>query len=223
MSRPLEKFKAIELRLKGMSYSEIKSRLNISKSTLSNWLAPYPLSSQRIKELRDFNPQRIEKSRNTKAKKRANRLNAVYKRVSADIRKLTKRELFIAGTFLYWGEGSKSERTTTGLSNTDPAVLVFFLKWLELFSVDFRKISATLHLYRDMDEKKEINFWKSKLKLPVGAFRKSYIKQSTLKGLTYKGGFGHGTCNIRVYNRDLTEYVHSAIKYVSSCEFNDRM
>ena len=113
------------------------------------------------------------------------------------------------------GEGSKSERGTTGLSNTDPAVLKVFLKWLKLLGVDSKKINITLQLYIDMNINKEIKFWSEQLALPAHLFKKPYVKKSTLSGLTYKRGFGHGTCNIRVYNRDLAEHVHMAMKYIA--------
>ena len=218
MARIKDKEKAIKLRLEGFSYSQIKSEMNLSKSTLSNWLSNYPLSPEKIRELRDLNPRRIENCRNTKAKKVSERLDKVYTKAASDILVLNKRELFVAGLFLYWGEGSKSERTTTGLSNTDPAMLRFFLKWLYLMGVSQKKLNIVLQLYVDMDVNKEINFWSKELDLPRNLFKRCYIKGSTLSGLTYKRGFGHGTCNIRVYNRDLAEYVHASMKYIGSKE-----
>lgn len=215
MARRKDKEKAIKLRLKGFSYSQIKEKMGLSKSTLSNWLSAFPLTEERIRELRDWNPRKIERCRNTKAEKRRKRLDSVYENVSKKIARLNNRDLFIAGIFLYWGEGSKSEKTTTGLSNTDPSMLIFFLKWLRFMKVDLKKVSVTLHLYSDMDCQKEISFWKKVLKLPSVCFKKAYIKKSKFSGLTYKNGFGHGTCNIRVYNRDLAEYIHMAMKYLA--------
>ena len=76
-----KKEKVLAMRLKGMSYSQIKSEIKVSKSTLSLWLQKYPLSEKRIRELRDWNPQRIEKCRITKENKRnlfANKHEVVY-------------------------------------------------------------------------------------------------------------------------------------------------
>jgi len=42
---------AVALRLAGYSYSQIKDKLKVSKSTLSGWLDKYPLTPQGIKEL----------------------------------------------------------------------------------------------------------------------------------------------------------------------------
>ncbi len=219
MARPQDKEQAIKLRLQGLSYSQIKAEMGLHKSTLSGWLREYPLSNEQIKMLRDFSPQRIEKCRNTKAKKVKDRHDSVYSKVISDIGMLSKRDIFIAGFFLYWGEGSKSEKATTGLSNTDPAMVRFFIKWIQLLNVDNKKLHVTLQLYTDMDIEKEIIFWSKELALSKELFRKPYVKKSTLAGLTYKRGFGHGTCNIRIFNRDLAEYVHMAMKRLSVMDF----
>jgi hypothetical protein len=65
MVKRILKEKAFELRKESISYSEIKTKLTFIKSTLSIWLRDLPLSSQRIKELRDNSPKRIERYRNT--------------------------------------------------------------------------------------------------------------------------------------------------------------
>src|SRR3989344_3183192 len=103
MARKKDKQKVLAMRAKGMSYSQIKEKIKISKSTLSAWLKDLPLSEKRIKELRDNNPIRIEKFRNTMRAKKEIRLGKVYKKVASDICDLSKRDLFLAGLFLYWG------------------------------------------------------------------------------------------------------------------------
>lgn len=96
--------KVLEMRKRGMSYSQIRAEVRVSKSTLSHWLKDIPLSEERIRELRDFSAIRIEKCRNAKAEKKQSRLDAVYEKVSSNIGKLTDREIFLCGIFLYWGE-----------------------------------------------------------------------------------------------------------------------
>jgi hypothetical protein len=213
MARPDDKNKAIKLRLKGYSYSQIKNTLGISKSTLSGWLAPYPLSEERLIELKD-DPKRVERYRNTMAQKRADRLDLVYKKVEKDIGKLTDREIFITGLFLYWGEGFKADNCTTSISNTDPKVIKFFLKWLYLMGIDKKDIFFKLQLYSDMNVENEISFWLEQLGLPKSCLRGCRIKESRLIDLTYKNGFGHGTCNLGVYNRDTKEYITTSLRYI---------
>lgn len=215
MARRIDKEKAIKLRQKGMSYSQIKSELGISKSTLSSWLENMPLSEDRIKELRDFNPIRIERCRNTKLKHKQERLDKVFLKASKDIGTLNKRELFLSGLFLYWGEGTKTSNYVTAFTNTDPSMTRFFIKWITVcFGVDKEKLSVRLHLYKDMSVRESTNFWVKNLGIKLSQFKKPYIKESKLSDLTYKTGFGHGTCNIILHNRDIKEYIKESLNYL---------
>jgi hypothetical protein len=213
MARDKDRIKAVTLRKSGMSYSQIKVKLGISKSTLSGWLYKYPLSPERLKELRDNSQIRIEKYRETMRKKRQKKVEDAYCRVSKDISKLNKRDIFLGGLFLYWGEGSKTLNSATmGVSNTDPAVIKFFLAWLSIFEIDKSKVSLTLQLYSDMDEDREINFWSKELSVKKNQFRKCYMKKSSTKDISYKREFIHGTCNARIYSQNLNHYVLMGVK-----------
>ena len=216
MARLKDKAKAIQLRKKGMSYGQIKNSLGISKSTLSGWLYDLPLSEKRIRELRDHNPMRIERCRNTKLKTRQNRLSNVFENVSKDIGKLSKRECFIAGLFLYWAEGGKTKNCTTVLTNTNPNMIKFFIRWLENLGVDKKKLKVNLHLYSDMNVKKQIDYWSKFLKLNTSQFRKPYIKESKQTNITYRNGYGQGTCCLIYDNRDISEYIKQGLKYIES-------
>lgn len=206
--------KAVELRLKGMSFSMIKNLLGISKGTLSAWLQDYPLSEKRIRELRDHNQIRIEKTRETKASKKKERLRLVYEQAHTTLGTLTDREVLIAGIFLYWGEGGKTKPYTTTLSNTDPAVLIFFLHWLSLLGVSKDTVKVRLQLYADMEKDKELSYWSTVLELPKTSFRAPYIKISNRMNLTYKQRFFHGTCNIMYDDRDIAESVQANLEAV---------
>ncbi|MDD4994538.1 MAG: helix-turn-helix domain containing protein [Candidatus Pacebacteria bacterium] len=216
MARFRDRQKAIILRKRGMSYSQIKKVLKVEKSTLSTWLKDYPLSETRIRQLRDWSEQRIEKCRETKRKKKEKRLEDFYQEQKRIITPLNKRELYLAGLFLYWGEGAKSRMVELSISNTDPSIIQFFLFWLtKSLLVPRRKIKVALHLYKDMDVDEEIHFWSNILKISPKQFYKPYIKESTLKSVNHKGGFGHGTCNIRVSGARLTEKILMSLKVIS--------
>ena len=188
-----------------MSYSQIKETLGISKSTLSVWLSDMPLSKTRLDELQR-NELVIEKIRASKLKTRTKRLHSVKKEVLQLLTPLSKREFLIAGFFLYWAEGGKTTAYTATLSNTDPRMIRAFIKWLHLLDASIDKMYIRLHLYVDMDETKEIDYWSEELKISKMHFRKSYIKKSKLSDLTYISR-GHGTCNVIMPGRDIAEYI----------------
>jgi hypothetical protein len=213
----LKKKQALEFRRQGMSFSAIREQLGVSKSTLSVWLKDMPLSREQINALRAFSSKRIERFRNTMRMKREARLSDVYAHVVRDIGKITHREIFIAGLFLYWGEGGKTRSYGITFSNTDPNMIRFHLRWLEIPKIPREKIKIRLHLYKDMSVPKETLFWSTHLGLEDRHFIRPYIKQSSMETLTRKG-FGHGTCDVIVDNRDISEYVLQGLRYIA-CKY----
>ncbi len=200
------------MRKQQMSYSQIKMAIGVSKSTLSLWLRDFPLSHERIQELRGSNEGRIEKYRATRRLTKERRLKEVYDRELVNLFPLTKREQYIAGLFLYWGEGGKTQPFEISLGNTNPKLVKFFLLWaINHHGIPKSKIKARLQLYADMNIEQESRFWSKELGLPMNNFRKPYIKATTLRSLTFKG-FGHGTCDLRICHRDCSEKVLMGIK-----------
>lgn len=188
--------RALELRKRGWSYSAIKRELGISKSTASNWLNKYPLSHEQLDKLQFHNEHRIEAFRATMARKKQDLFNAAIRVQQNIIGDLTEKELYLCGLALYWGEGGKTQYSSLSFANTDPRMIKFFLFWLRraIYYPDDH-IRIKVHLYRDMNIQDEMMYWREVTGLGVGHFLKPYIKETTLKGLTYKTR-GHGTCNV---------------------------
>ena len=209
---------AIQLRLEGYTYGQIKRELNLSKSTLSDWLKDLQLTEEQLKKLnksklvsRDI---AIERFRETFRNKRLTRLQKILKEQISATLPLTEKELFIAGLFLYWGEGSKQHGQVL-ISNTNPKVIQFAFYWMiNALKVPKEKIKIALHLYKDMDVKKEMSYWSTSLGIPLDQFRGPYFKKTNREGLTYKS-FGHGTCNIFVSRTVLSEMIAMSIKAIS--------
>lgn len=205
---------ALRLRKQGLSYSQIKNKVNVSKSSLSLWLKDFPLSKDQIDLLRGKNPKRIERFRNTMRIKKEAEQNEAFLKVKKEIGLLSRREKIIAGLFLYWGEGTKAANCTVAITNTDPEALHFFVNWLSLLGVTRKQLRVVLHLYKDMDIHAEMNFWSKHLNIPVLQFRKPYIKNSRFCDITYRSGFSHGTCSVLYLKKDLYLYVMAALKYI---------
>lgn len=207
--------KALELRNQGKSYSQIRSEIGVSKSTLSDWLKKFPLSREQIRLLRDLSEVRIEKYRQTMKLKRENKLNGYFEEEKRRLLPLSERELFLAGLFLYWGEGGKSQRHTVSINNTDPTVIKFALYWMvKCLKIPKGEIHVFLHLYNDMDFLSEIMFWSKELQIPISNFDRPYIKESTRTSLDQKG-FGHGTCGVRTCDTVIKERLMMGIRAVA--------
>ena len=219
MARIIDRQKAIDLRKQGKTYGQIRQELGVSKSTLSDWLSKYPLSERQLILLgnnkKNSRQVAIEKTIIAKQKKHSQRLNDAYQKEKARWKSLTKREIELAAIFLYWGEGAKLVNGPISLNNTDPQVLNFTLYWLTYaLGIPKAKIEVFLHLYKDMDIKKEMEYWSRELKMPLKQFAKPYVKESLRVNLTHKG-FGHGTCGLRVSNILQKEKIMMAIKAIS--------
>ena len=219
MVRVLDRERAIKLRKLGCSYSQIKQKIGISRSTLSGWFSKYPLTPKQQLLLKNnrhrIKEHSIEKGKETKRLKREKRIKAVYDLERKRFFGLSERELLIAGLFLYWGEGKKDIRSYVGISNTDPQLVKFSLYWLvRAMKVNRDKIRISLHLYSDMNVYKEMNYWSKELNIPLNQFIKPYIKKNLKVNLTHKG-FGHGTCNIALSNILLKERVMMSLKAIS--------
>jgi len=215
MARFRDHQQALVLRKQGKSYSQIKKELKVSKSTLSLWLRKYPLSKEQINKLRAWSEIRIEKYRQTMQQKREIRLLNYYKEEKRKWLPLSLKELYLAGLFLYWGEGAKTIRSQVSINNTDPDVLKFSLYWMcAVLKIPKEKIQVYLHLYNDMNMSKEIDFWSKTLNMPKRLFSKPYIKKSKRTDLTQKG-FGHGTCGLRTNNTVMKESILMAIQAIA--------
>lgn len=206
------------MRMKNMSYNEIKKELGVSKSTLSNWLKGLPLDEDDISMVQKRKDRQVERFRNTMKEKKDKRLQIAYLNVSERIGALSDREIFLSGLFLYWGEGGKATKSDTTLSNTNPQMLVFFIEWLRVLGVDRSKLRVAIILYSDMDIEKEMLFWSHILGLPLSQFYRARIKNTKFSSITYKNGFGHGTCMIRYGNQPLWDFIQMGIRRLENMQ-----
>lgn len=215
MTRLKDRHKALELRKQGKSYSQIKQELSLSKSTLSAWLRKYPLSREQIRQLRDISATRIEKFRQTMQRKRQTRFKQCYQEEKEKWLPLSQREFFLAGLFLYWGEGAKGFNSVVSLNNTDPKVIKFFCRWMiEGLGIPKQRIKIILHIYQDMDLEKITNYWSRLLDFPKEQFIKPFVKNSKKIDIDQKG-FGQGTCTLYFYNARLKERILLGIEAIA--------
>ncbi len=72
-----------------------------------------------------------------KKRKRIENSKKIINQAKMEIGEITDREAWLAGTMLYWAEGSKQKETNISVgvmfSNSAPAMLKFFVKWLKKY------------------------------------------------------------------------------------------
>lgn len=223
---------ALKYRIQGKSYNEITKLLGVPKSTLSGWfynlLLP-ELSKKRL-QLRVHEGSvkgliRKNKLQTLKAQK-----NALSIRSTANLQigHLSKRELLILGAGLYWGEGYKRPIIKNGksrtyhpvsLSNSDPKLIVIFLKFLrKICGVDEAKLRAGLRIYQHQNAEQLLQFWKKLTKIPKERFEKFYygVSKSSL-GKRPFNILPYGTIQIRVNS---TNTYHKIMGWIEGIQDN---
>ncbi len=215
MARIIDRRKAVELRQEGKSWSHIKATLVVSRSTLSRWIKDVELThAQRENIFRESKTRRIENYITTVKARRKRIEEEAYKTELKNLGHIKKRDLLIAGLFLYLGEGSKSNRHLIGISNSNPEIIRFAKFWLtKILFVPKNKLRMQLHLYHDMDIAKEVSFWSKTLSIPKSQIIKPYIKKTSSKAIDHPT-FGHGTCNIYLSNTILKGRIMASIKVI---------
>lgn len=216
--------KAIELRIKeNLSYLEIKKRLGVSKSTLSYWLSDFPLSKNRILELRRAGWSKGEASRerfrSTMRDKKDLADKNAYDFEKKNFSHISKDALYIAGLMLYLAEGAKKKESSIVLANTDVKVIKFFIRWLGIFlDIPKENVRIQLHLYENMDIKNEQEFWRKELNLKKEQFYKSSVRLLKPSSFSYSGGNRHGTCSLYAFGVEKRRKIMMAIKaFMDSC------
>jgi hypothetical protein len=166
-------------------------------STLSEWLREVPLTDQQRTELfeRKVSNGRVRGQANRE--RRLAREAEIRRTTAAEVGELTERDLFIAGVVAYAAEGSKRKpwhsSVVTQFTNSDPRMILLFLRWLELMGVDRPSLTLRLAIHRDADVEGALRYWSEATGVPVERFLRTTLKRGNPKtrrrniGPAYRG------------------------------------
>jgi transcriptional regulator with XRE-family HTH domain len=176
-----DKNKAILLRKQGKSYNEIVKILGISKSTLSLWLRnikmPVDIKRRFWNKARKkwaANIIKFNKERGKIAKQKAQQIQKLALR---DVKKISKRELFLVGITLYWAEGFKKSRWAVVFSNSDPLMIRLMMRFFrEICRIKENKFRAIVQIHPNVTSQKAINYWSKITKISKKQFQKTYSR-----------------------------------------------
>lgn len=198
-----EKKQAFELRIQGWSYGRISEKLNVSKGTISLWLRDHPFSEELKIKLQEQNwrVDSIVAGRRYKEiwDERRQKVFGSYEPPLYDPQ-------FMLGLGLYWGEGSKSTRSTrsaTSLSNTDPGLLRNFILWCKTYFA-VSNFSAAIQHHDESKLKESEIYWSKEFNLPLSCFTKSVIAISK-SSLKKRNTLPYGTARINAKGKNIWE------------------
>lgn len=204
MAKFKEKIKARESRQEGQSIKEIAKKLKVSKGTVSIWCRDIQLTKKQIARLDQQMIKGAYKGRlkgaETLKKKYSQRVRKLKKEGLKEIQKLRKRDLFIMGIGLYWGEGSKTG-CAIRFHNSDPYIIQFMMKWFRTFFKTYDKDFAMYITINEIHRKrldKVTKYWSNITKIPKDQFRKPNLVKAKNKKIYLNFEKHYGTLCIRI-------------------------
>jgi len=167
-----EQERARELRAEGRTIAAIAAELGVERGAVGRWV-------------RDVEIPRVGPTTVAAAGARRRPPNALQ-RAKADqiaaadawgrerIGALAERDLLIAGTALYAGEGAKGDGMVL-FTNADPAMVALFCRWLRtFFEIDETRLRVRLYLHEGLDLASAQAHWADVTGIPVTQFVKPY-------------------------------------------------
>jgi hypothetical protein len=182
------------LRRLGLTYGEIRELIPVPKGTLSYWCRDIRLSDEQVIGIRHRTQSRKGLPRDTQWKRRLE-VQRIQQSAHRGVPTLIAESQWVAGTVLYWAEGSKTTRSLA-MVNSDPEVLRIFVAWIRRFHDADAEFTLALHLHHGNDEAAAKRQWLLELDLPLAGWTKTFVKPP---------GTGHrknhlawGVCRVRM-------------------------
>ncbi|MBU2575774.1 hypothetical protein KKF64_01655 [Patescibacteria group bacterium] len=225
-----DKEKALALRLRGYSYSEINKKLGVPKATLSDWFTGIVLAEKaqtRIqKRVQKKSIDGLIKRNKMQTHLAIKRASEIRNNAQKEIKKLSKQDLLLLGAALYWAEGYKrpivknrKERSyhVISFSNSDPAMIKIFIEFLKkILYIPDNKIKASIRIFKHLNEKQVLKYWKKITDLPDENFHISdYIISKSSQGKKPYNRLPYGMIQIRVGD---TKSFHKIMGWIQGLE-----
>lgn len=203
----------------GLSLGDIAKKLNVSKSSVSNWVRGIQLSDEQESILSAKDPARNRsgsKGRKSPLAEKYLKQRQIYQ---AEGRKkaLENDSLHMQGCLLYWAEGSKG-RNVVSFSNSDVTMMKVFIKFLrECYFVTDAQLTIYIHCYvnNDLSQKEIETFWVKELNIPISCLRKTTVGKVSSDRGNRANKLPYGVCNITVCRTDIVQNIYGAIQQYS--------
>jgi hypothetical protein len=185
MSKIKEKERAIILRRKGFTYSEILKEIPVAKSSLSLWLRGVGLAKKQEQRLTKKREEAQRKGAQARRNYRLVITRDIKDRARKEVGKISSRELWLIGTALYWAEGHKERRFGTLLrfGNSDVNMVKVYLKWLKVCGVSKKNTHFRIYLHENAKNKvkKVQRYWARNTGFSVRYFQKITWKKNKVR------------------------------------------
>lgn len=208
---------AVQLRKRGFTYEEIARVVDVSKSTVSNWLSGEKWSI----DVRERNAKRAARDNSKRIsllnKARGNQFKKLYaeaaRSATTEFKHYKSDPLFIAGLMLYVGEGDNTHKRLIRIANTREHIHRIFIRFAtEYLGVPREMIRFWVLLYPDLKPTTCIRHWSKELKLPLSQFHKYQVTQGKSAKRTLHFGVGNTIIGSTVLKVKLTKWIELALR-----------
>lgn len=199
--RKTEKIKARALREQGFSIKEIERKLGVRRSSVSVWVRDIELTKLQRKRLslRGLAVDVMERRRQTRQKHENARRMRFLQAGHADIFSREELDIFMLGVGLFWGEGSKTNRGTIELSNTDPRIIQIFVKFLTaVCGLSRSKLRGHVGIHSHLSIESAEKYWSGVSGIPRSQFSKTSFQKSRA-GKGERDPLPYGTFSVAVH------------------------
>ncbi len=197
--------RARDLRAEGRTYNEIAAELGVSKGSVSLWVRDLPRPGRlSYEECRRRNAEGVASYWQGQRAIREAAWREVTENATARIGALNHREILIAGAIAYWCEGSKNKpyrrpSNRVVFINSDPDLIVFFLRFLAAAGVEPDRLICQLHIHQSADVESAQRYWQAVTGVPSEQFRRPLLKLHNPRTVRKNtGDLYHGCLRIEV-------------------------
>lgn len=158
--------------------------MGVSVGIVSIWSKEVELTEKQKEKLkrRRVRVRHLKRLAKQSHLEKISRVRKLLKDAKAEIKPLSKQELFLAGLALYWAEGFKSVKEgRLGFCNSDPRMIKFILKWfkkaLKIRREDFILRTEFNEIHKDRTEEIKY-FWSRLTGIHLSQFEKPFYHRS---------------------------------------------
>lgn len=222
MAKSKEKLKALKMRRTGRSVKDIARSLGVSKSSVSVWCRDIELTKTQRDRLTREQIKSGHKGRiigaNMNRQKRLDNIARQEKIAQKMIGKLTKRDKFMLGIALYWGEGVRASGTQTAIANSDPSTILFARDWFEQLGVARGMFRPYVFISEHHKPRagKVLQFWSDLLDIPKDQFAKMVFLKGRPKKIYENHDSYYGVLSLRV--RKCADLKYSILGLIKTCK-----
>lgn len=144
------------MRVSGFSVNLISKKLNVSKSSVSLWVRDVRVGDSLLIKLKNSvkDPDVVRRRTETRLANELSKRNLIIDKSSAEVGKISDRELWLLGSILYWAEGGKTQRGLVRFTNSDPEMIKIMMCFFrKICKVPETKFRCYLHIYSHLNKR----------------------------------------------------------------------